>query len=148
MTEAGESGVVETGARLDDSPEWLDRACHSMIDAVSALTVNLDYLAYDAVGPSSPADLLLGMLQLVVQLAEGDEVAQAVVVVYAPVALVNLVVRVGGVLRHRCQDSMPTFCSQRPWHRAQSSFLRCLNPLRSRHVAIGRTVRPGINKSA
>jgi hypothetical protein len=47
MTEAGESGVVETGAREDDSPEWIDRACHSMIDAVSALTVNLDYLADD-----------------------------------------------------------------------------------------------------
>ena len=50
MTEPGESGVVETGAKVDDTPESLDRACHSMIDAVSALIVNLDYLAYDAVG--------------------------------------------------------------------------------------------------
>ncbi|MGA7123900.1 MAG: hypothetical protein WBY94_27605 [Polyangiaceae bacterium] len=83
MTEAGESGVVETGARLDDSPEWLDRACHSMIDAVSALTVNLDYLAYDAVGERRAAaedakhsiDRILALAKAVRQTVRGARVA-------------------------------------------------------------------------
>jgi hypothetical protein len=59
MTQPGESGVEETGANVGDSPESLDRACHATIDAVSALTVNLDYLAYDAVLSEKPSPAIL-----------------------------------------------------------------------------------------
>ena len=89
------------------------------------------------------------MLQLVVQLAEGDEVAQAVVVVYAPVALVNLVVRVGGGAPASLPRFYANFLLAAPLTPRPKLFLALL-PIHSvaDMSAIGRTVRPGINKSA
>jgi hypothetical protein len=67
MTEALESGGVGVAVQAGGAPEALDRTCREIIDAVSALTVNLDVLAHEVVGEKRAAaeDAQLSVVRII-----------------------------------------------------------------------------------
>lgn len=78
MGEILESGVEESAASIEGLPESVAHTCHDILNALAALSINLNYLAQDAKGEKLAAaddarqslERLIGLAKTLRQSAE------------------------------------------------------------------------------